>query len=431
MKVPFYNPRHPEQSYENNNYTWVDLKLFLDVLDEKTIKDFEDLSAFELDKVYNWMYDEKIKKYSPVSINWDLFVDFKKFLIASKVFYTTGFTCKYGYWKKWELTDYGYPHHGIDLILPKWTPIVSFSDGKVVRIKKWDWKKHDEWNCIVIQDKNLFFCYEHLETINVSLNDSVRKWQIIWTCGKTWNASTYHLHFQIDNDKAPFHPYWWKWEQDLKKTKSYCIDPWNWLRENYLPNDKVVDNNKSDNNENDDLSEKNDLVDSLVNAIKNDSKNYIDFFINSWILKWDKWNYLLDKPLKRYHLILILYRLYKKWIIKLAEKKCDINFSDIDKLKSDIEFMNALEFVYCNHIVKWDKNKLYPWINITGITFLAIIWRLFANLKDWDKIWYKPYLEWAEKENIISKNWYWKFKAIPRNEVFKILYNIIKSSYLT
>jgi hypothetical protein len=41
MKVPFYAPRDVNATYENNNYTWVDLKVFLNVISGKVLEDFE------------------------------------------------------------------------------------------------------------------------------------------------------------------------------------------------------------------------------------------------------------------------------------------------------------------------------------------------------------------------------------------------------
>ena len=475
MLIPLYNPRHPEETYKNNSYEWINLSVFLNVLSDEVINDFKDLSAFKLNEIYDGKWDNKINKYSPVSLWWDNFIDFKTFLIASKVFYTTGFTCKYGYWKKWVLTDYGYPHHGIDLILPKWTPINSFSKWEVYSIKEWDGEKKDAWNCIVIKTDNLYFCYEHLDTIDVKKWDKIEKWQNIWTCGKSWNATTFHLHFQIDTDLASFHPYWWKWENDIQKTYSYCVEPWSWLRKNYKKieatkhqnNEKsneeennLVDNilnklwkNNSTKKENDNVvlasatkkeiivnnkknnwkTEKNepDLIDSLTNNLiwEHQNKwenNYISFFQNAWILKWDHWDLMLDATLTRYQMVLIIYRLKKAGLLSLPEKSCNFYFKDISDLKKVEEFIQALKFVVCNGIIHWDNWYFLPWNKLNWVQFLAIIWRLFGNIKDWKDMWYVPYIGWAENNWYISKNWEFLNKNISREEVFKILYKLFE-----
>ena len=486
MLVPFYNPRHPEETYENNSYKWIDLSIFLNVLSDSVVNDFKTLSAFKLDEVYDGKWDNQISKYSPISLWWDNFIDFKTFLIASKVFYTTGFTCKYWYREKWELTDYGYPHHGIDLILPLWTPIESFTDGEVYSVKVWDGVKKDAWNCVVIKSNNLYFCYEHLHTSNVKKWDKVKKWQKIWTCWETWNATTYHLHFQIDNNSAPFHPYWWKWEENIEKTYSYCVEPWSWLQENYkkqennksentavkkenktietkkenssvvLASANIENKPKKENTDNTDLvndiltwltkndktsikiekkknntPKKEDLVDSLTNKLIWENQNtnnmdYIKFFENAWILKWDHGDLMLDAILTRYQMTLILYRMKKAWLLSLLEKNCMVSFKDISELEHDKEFISALRFVVCNNILHWDNWYFLAWNKLTWVQFLAIIWRIFWGLKDWEKTWYAPYVEWAENKGYITKSWEFLNKNITRQEVFKILYKLFE-----
>lgn len=485
MLVPFYNPRKPDEVFENNTYKWIDLKVFLNVLDDDIINKFKDLSAFNLDEVYNWKYDNIIKNMNPINIDWDNFIDFKTFLIASKVFFTTWFTCKYWYWKKWEITSYGYPHHWIDLILPKNTPITSFSDWEVYDIKNWDWVKKDEWNCVVIKSEInweiLYFCYEHLEKISVKKWDTIKKWENIWTCGETWNATTYHLHFQIDTDKANFHPFWNKWENSLMKTYENCIDPWDWLRKNYDKNtqqkitkketttnnnsDDIVsaitnelknktkenktklisykkeektsttNNNKKEKNNtnttnNNNTTKKPDIIENILNNISDKSSNnndYINFFINAWILKWDHWDYLLNSNLTRFQFVLIINRLNKSWLIQLENKDCNIKFTDIAELKNDNEFMEWLKLVVCNHILTWDNWRFLAWDFLTWEQFLAIIWRIFWKLQNWKNIWYQPYFEWALKNNYINKNWNFIWKPITRKEVFSILFKIFNS----
>ena len=426
MKVPFYEYRDRNATYEDNNYNWVDLELFLKVLNNDVLNEFWDLDAFSLDDIDQIKWQEKIKKYPPVSVDGDNFVEFWTFIIASKVLYTTWFTCEYGLWKHgtWN-------HHGIDIILPKNTPIESFSDGEVVRIKNWDGVKKDEWNCIVIKSnidwEDLYLCYEHLEKILVKKWDKIEKWQQIWTCGSTWNSTTNHLHFQIDNDKAPFHPYWSK---NILDTNKFCIDPWAFLQKNYVKNNPI--NNKSDitnkpkHNSNTEAKDDDNLVIDLVSTLEKDKQkdDFISFFKNSWILKWDHWNFYLDQPLKRYHFALILYRLIKKWFIKIPHKDCEYYFTDIDK--NDKEFNEALKTIVCTGIMRWENNKFFPWDNLTWEQFLAIVWRIFENLKN-SKTgnWYDSYLNWAKEQKIIDNNWNYIWKAITRNEVFSILYKLI------
>lgn len=54
----------------------------------------------------------------------------------------------------------------------------------------------------------LYSCYCHLSEILVSEGARVECGQMIAVTGNTGNSTGPHLHFQIDNQSAPFHPYW-------------------------------------------------------------------------------------------------------------------------------------------------------------------------------------------------------------------------------
>ena len=98
MKVPYYENRDPQATYENNNYKWVDLEIFLKAVNEQVIKDYGSLSAFHLNDIDKKEWKDKISKYPAVAIDGDNFVEFANFLVASKVLFTTGFRCEYGLW---------------------------------------------------------------------------------------------------------------------------------------------------------------------------------------------------------------------------------------------------------------------------------------------------------------------------------------------
>jgi len=499
MFVPYYGDKKGlEKTYENNDYTWIHISKFLSVLDENVLKDFEDLNWFDVDAFWTKEYIEKCKKYPPVNVDWDNFVEFKDFLFSAKMLFMTWFTCKYGYWKKWELNKTStwklFTHHWIDLVLPKWTPIISFSSGYVKiaeNIKGY-------WNCVVIEsvvnNETLFFCYEHLDSLNVLAWEKVKKWDIIWTCWNTWNSSWYHLHFQIDKDTWSFHPYWGSWEDNVEQTLKNCIDPWEFLRSLYLwkNNNEINSTSKKQDNKNLDIKQTNtkinnknikkqkddnfdiiwtlvkeidknsntkedmktnleqkletntetnhssnefkniDFIDSISDNLEKHSndKDYINFFVNAWILKWENWNYELESPLTRYQITLIIYRLYKAWLLKINKNKVPCNlvkFNDItENLKMEEEFSKALEFAYCNSIITWDHNNFLPWNKLTWEEFLAILWRLFAGLKNssWEK-WYENYYNWAINKKLINSSWYFIWKPITRKEVFSILYKLI------
>lgn len=53
----------------------------------------------------------------------------------------------------------------------------------------------------------LYSCYLHLSELSVETGDSVKEGDMIGRTGSTGNSTGEHLHFQIDRDSAPFHPY--------------------------------------------------------------------------------------------------------------------------------------------------------------------------------------------------------------------------------
>ena len=423
MKVPFYENRDRNATYENNNYKWVNLDLFLNIINTDIINEFGSLSAFHLDNIDHNEWKNKLENKHPISLEWDNFVEFNKFVVASKVLFTTGFTCEYGLWTKWT-----WNHHWIDLILPKNTPIISFTEWEVVRIKKWDGTTKNEWNCIVIKSningEELYFSYEHLEDIDVKMWDIVKKWDKIWTCGSTWNSTTNHLHFQIDNNKAPFHPFW---SRNILETNKNCIDPWTFLQKHYKTEEIINNEETTNHNNNTENTDSDDIITDLISNIDNSTNNedYVSFFKNVSILKWEYGNLYLNNPLTRYQFSLILYRLSKKWFFKIKENNCDIYFADTQNINEE-EFKKSLKLIVCSQIMKWENKNFYPWKQLSWEQFLAIMWRLFANLDDnQNGIWYENYLSWAKQNKIIDSDWEYIWKNITRNEVFKILYKLL------
>ena len=103
-------------------------------------------------------------------------------------------------------------HVGVDIRAPIGSPVFSIGHGIVYRVKDLRDEKY-----VVVKHKDVSYmgtvgdyysAYLHLKEVEVDEGDLISKGTIVGTVGMTGITSTPHLHFQIDNDFAPFHPYW-------------------------------------------------------------------------------------------------------------------------------------------------------------------------------------------------------------------------------
>lgn len=115
-------------------------------------------------------------------------------------------------------TGYGEgAHAGIDIIAPQGTPVQSVMNGYVEKVAD---QKGGYGKYVMIRYPNvpdpkhssqmttLYGIYAHLSEQLVGENVMVKKGQTIGLVGNTGNASTYHLHFQMDRGDAPTEPFW-------------------------------------------------------------------------------------------------------------------------------------------------------------------------------------------------------------------------------
>jgi len=112
--------------------------------------------------------------------------------------------------------EYEGSHLAIDIKVPTGTKVYAVANGKVSKVAEASsgFGKH-----IVIThtdvpslDSNttttLYSAYGHLSKILVTQGQIVKRGDLIGESGSTGTSTTPHLHFQIDKDTAPWHPWW-------------------------------------------------------------------------------------------------------------------------------------------------------------------------------------------------------------------------------
>jgi hypothetical protein len=113
--------------------------------------------------------------------------------------------------------EYTGSHLAVDIKTAKGTPVYAIGNGIV---DKTSTQTYGFGHHIVIEHKNFpsfdnpnvktnyYSSYSHLDSLNVTEGSIVRKGDLIGYVGDSGTATTDHLHFQIDKDTAPWHPYW-------------------------------------------------------------------------------------------------------------------------------------------------------------------------------------------------------------------------------
>ncbi len=174
-------------------------------------------------------------------------------------------------------------HLGVDIFSPKGTPLVSATDGEVIKIRRKD--KGTGGKTVSVLLNGVVYYYAHLDSVSVELEkgEEIKKGTFIGTVGDSGNAKGTHphLHFSMYEKRGGY--------------KRGTIDPWPFLKDSldggellFINPEQVVDKvegnvsnveitindiiNNGDNSELISLGSQGDGVKEIQNIL--DKKNY-------------------------------------------------------------------------------------------------------------------------------------------------------------
>lgn len=96
-------------------------------------------------------------------------------------------------------------HHGIDIMAAEGAPVLAAADGEIVRF--WNSELGGVGIYQADEDGRLIYYYAHLSgrAEDLKEGDHVRQGEVIGYVGETGNATTPHLHFEIQRASSPRH----------------------------------------------------------------------------------------------------------------------------------------------------------------------------------------------------------------------------------
>lgn len=150
-------------------------------------------------------------------------------------------------------------HLAVDIRVPVGTPVQNIANGVVTKVKE---SSSGFGNHMCVKHSaapdpsnpgakgSFYSCYNHMDEIYAEQGAFMLKGEILGTSGNTGTSTTPHLHFQIDRDNAPWHPYWpFSWAEasaaslsffeavsaglNKDKAKEMTINPLTWISSNY------------------------------------------------------------------------------------------------------------------------------------------------------------------------------------------------------
>lgn len=176
------------------------------------------LTTAEYKDVFDNIPPEKMQpmpRYNPNTLQASLtglgYTDEENTIRDAKITYSVAYLGNY----ELDGVEYAGSHPAVDIKAPSGTPVRSIANGIVTKVadEAYGFGLHTVVKHVNVPTaggvrETLYSSYSHLSEILVKEGQLVSKGDIIGKVGSTGASTTPHLHFQIDKDEAPWHPYW-------------------------------------------------------------------------------------------------------------------------------------------------------------------------------------------------------------------------------
>jgi murein DD-endopeptidase MepM/ murein hydrolase activator NlpD len=197
--LPFDGTVYPVQKVPD----WVNLS------NDKRYAEYNSLTDDELIDIME--YDAAVLATGTDDLDWGN--DAHNAIRNAKVTYSTPYMGSY----KLNGLEADGSHLAVDIKVPSGTPVYAIANGVLTKVSNSNSGfghhiviRHDGVPTLGLTGETqvLHSSYSHLGETLVQVGAVVNKGDMIAFSGETGTASTPHVHFQIDNDDAPWHPYW-------------------------------------------------------------------------------------------------------------------------------------------------------------------------------------------------------------------------------
>ncbi len=364
-------------------------------------------------------------------------------------------------------------HDGVDIRAPMQTPVFSIWHGIVTKVRNDDNNKY-----VVVEHRNVkydgaigkyYSSYLHLDSVSVNVGDVITKWTIIGKVGMSGITTTPHLHLQIDNEQAPFYPYWPFSLEDAGNASMsffdgvsnglnkdvidlYSVDPIRFIQKAWAVDSQDTKTEEkttiSTNIEKEEVVVEKESEKSTTTTVKKNSTGVFDdissgdkyytaitYFAKKGLLKgFDDGTFRSSQTVTRSEVLWIVLR--GLWIVHHGEILVGI-FKDIPKN----HWVNPLvSEAVKRKIVSTDRPLFEPNRAVTRVEFLAILGQASGKnisqkiTKEWKDIdqkhWSHQYAEFALKYKLfdnISGDSFKPNEPVTRGEVAQAMYIYLKN----